>query len=146
MELGQSIPQFKLKDQNGSIYNSNDLMGSPLVIFFYPKDFTPGCTAQACSFRDNMEVFMENGINVIGISSDSEKSHSNFASKYNLDYPILSDKGGRLKRKFGVKNTLMGLLPGRETFVFNKKGELVHKYSSLNPSGHLKSVKDFLKI
>lgn len=146
MDLGKTIPKFKLTDQNGSFLDSNDFLGSPLVIFFYPKDFTPGCTAQACSFRDNMDMFIENGIKVIGISSDSEKSHSNFASKYNLDYPILSDKGGRLKRKFGVKTTLMGLLPGRETFVFNDKGELVHKYSSLNPSGHLKSVKNFLKI
>ena len=146
MKLGTTLPEFNLSDQNGKKCHSKDFYGHPLVIFFYPKDFTPGCTSQACGFRDNMDVFIENDMRVIGISSDSEASHARFASRYSLDYPILSDKGGRLKRKFGVKNTLMGLLPGRETFVFDEKGVLVHKYSSLNPSGHLKSVKDFLKI
>lgn len=145
MEIGDSIPQFELPDQHGNLVKTEELLGKPLILFFYPKDFTPGCTRQACSFRDNMDEFIEKGVQVIGISSDSISSHANFASKYSLEYPILADEKQQVQKLFGVKKAFLGLFPGRETFVFNSSGTLVFKYRSLNPAGHLSSVMEYFK-
>ncbi len=140
MEIGASIPDFELPDQHGNSLKSNDFIGKPLVLFFYPKDFTPGCTQQACGFRDSMDEFIEMGIQVVGISSDTTSSHARFASKYSLEYPILADVKGKIRKLFNVKNSVLGLFPGRETFVFDENGRLVHKYRSLYPAGHISSV------
>lgn len=146
MEVGDSIPLFELPDQQGRLIKSQHLLGKPLVLFFYPKDFTPGCTSQACSFRDNMDEFLERGIQVVGISSDSISSHDKFASKYSLEYPILADEKHQVQKLFGVKKSFLGLFPGRETFVFDSEGTLAFKYRSLNPTGHLSSVMEFFNI
>jgi len=146
MELGERIPDFELPDQYGKPFHSKEFLGEPLIAFFYPKDFTPGCTSQACGFRDSMDVFLENSIRVVGISSDSVSSHANFASRYSLEYPILADVNGKVRNLFGVKNTFLGLLPGRETFVFDKEGKLVLKYRSMNPKSHLSTVLSYFKI
>jgi len=106
LEKGDSIPSFQLNDQNGNVFNSDEIIGKkPVVIYFYPKDFTPGCTKEACSFRDSYEEFKEIGAEVIGISSDSEKSHAKFSSKYNLPFILLSDANGRVRKKFEIKKT-----------------------------------------
>jgi len=106
IEKGDSIPSFQLNDQNGNVFNSDEIIGKkPVVIYFYPKDFTPGCTKEACSFRDSYEEFKEIGAEVIGISSDSEKSHAKFSSKYNLPFILLSDANGRVRKKFEIKKT-----------------------------------------
>jgi peroxiredoxin Q/BCP len=115
------------------------------VLFFYPKDFTPGCTAEACAFRDSYEDFTDAGALVVGISSDSEASHRKFANRHRLPFILLSDPNREVRRKFGVKNRLFNLLPGRETFVVDKTGRIVMTFEAVQASGHvsraLKAIK-----
>lgn len=146
IEKGEKIPQFELKDQHGNTFNSEDVVGiKPVVIYFYPKDFTPGCTKEACSFRDSYEDFQEAGAEVIGISNDSEKSHSKFSKKYNLPFILLSDANGRVRKKFGIKKSLLGLVPGRETFVIDANGKVMFKFNSLDASKHIKKALNAIK-
>lgn len=141
LEKGEKIPQFELKDQEGNVFKSEDIVGKkPAVIYFYPKDFTPGCTKEACNFRDSYEDFKEVGAEVIGISNDSEKSHLKFSKKYNLPFILLSDANGRVRKKFAIKKSLLGLVPGRETFVIDKDGRIIFKFNSLDASKHMKKA------
>ncbi|MFN2261231.1 MAG: peroxiredoxin [Psychroflexus sp.] len=141
LDKGDKLPDFELKNQDGNTFKSSELKGEkPVVIYFYPKDFTPGCTKEACSFRDSYEDFQSIGAEVIGISNDSEKSHQKFAKKHQLPYILLSDQKGKVRKKFGVKKSLLGLVPGRETFVFNKSGQLIFKFNSLDASNHMKKA------
>lgn len=138
LKKGEELPNFKLKDQNGNVFSINSVKGKkPVVIYFYPKNFTPGCTKEACSFRDNFEDFLAEGALVIGISSDSETSHNKFSSKYNLPFTLLADTKGKVRKLFGVRASFLGLLPGRETFVFNKDGKLTYKFQALNAQPHI---------
>ncbi len=138
ISIGDTIPDFKLTDQNGNEFDSTSVKGKQkLVIYFYPKNFTPGCTKEACSFRDSYEEFKSLGATVIGISSDSKTSHERFASKYNLPFVLLSDENGKVKRKFGVKNNFLGLLPGRETYVVDKNGKVIYVFNSMNAERHI---------
>ena len=123
LEIGDKVPSFTLKDQHGSDFDINSLIGKKaLVIFFYPKDFTPGCIKEVCSFRDQYEDFTDLGAEVIGISGDGETSHDKFAKKYKLPFTLLSDKNKKVRNLFDVKSSLLGLLPGRVTFVIDTKG------------------------
>ena len=125
LKIGDKVPSFKLKDQSGNDFNIDELVGKKaVVIFFYPKDFTPGCIKEVCSFRDQYEDFTDLGAEVIGISGDSENSHDKFAQKYNLPFILLSDENKKVRNLFGVKSSLLGLLPGRVTFVIDKNGIL----------------------
>ncbi|GAB5538011.1 MAG: peroxiredoxin [Salibacteraceae bacterium] len=130
MRIGDHIPDFTLPDQDWNNVSTLDLIGDPLVIYFYPKDDTPGCTKQACSFRDQYHVFEEAGATVLGVSSDTPEEHRSFQSKHRLPFKLLSDKKGNLRKKFGVESHLLGLIPGRETFIFDKSGKLVHRFNS----------------
>ena len=132
IQVGDSAPDFTLPTQKtGELFHLHDMIGkSVLVLYFYPKDNTPGCTSEACSFRDSYEAFKQIGAEVIGVSSDSEESHQQFASKYKLPFTLLSDKGGALRKRYGVPSTL-GLLPGRVTYVIDKEGIVRHIFSSL---------------
>jgi len=146
MEIGDKVPNLELKDQNGQRFNFRDLVGKrAFVIYFYPKDFTPGCTKEACNFRDSYDDFKALGAEVIGISGDSAKSHSKFADKYRLPYIFLSDSNKKARTAFGVKPNLLGLLPGRETFVFDKEGKLLHKFNSMNARRHMPEALSVLK-
>ena len=146
MKLGDKVPDLELKDQNGEKFSFRELIGKKaFVVYFYPKDFTPGCTKEACSFRDSYQDFQELGAEVIGISSDSPKSHSKFAEKYRLPYIFLSDEDKMARKKFGVKANLLGLLPGRETFVFDKQGKLLHKFNNMNAKRHMPEALTVLK-
>ena len=146
IEKGDSIPSFQLNDQNGTVFNSDDVIGKkPVVIYFYPKNFTPGCTKEACSFRDSYEDFKEIGAEVIGISGDSEKSHAKFTAKYNLPFILLADGTGKVRKKFGIKKSLLGLVPGRETFVIDAQGKLIFKFNSLDASKHMKKALKAIK-
>jgi peroxiredoxin Q/BCP len=108
LPAGSTMPEFSLKDQDGNWFHSGEHLGKkPLVIFFYPKDFTPGCTAEACLFRDHYEEFTDAGALVIGISSDSQVSHQSFARKHRLPYVLLSDPKKEVRRKFWVENRLL---------------------------------------
>ncbi|WP_300440586.1 peroxiredoxin [Christiangramia sp.] len=146
MHVGDKVPKLELKDQNAEIFRFEDLIGKKaFVVYFYPKNFTPGCTKEACSFRDHYEEFQELGAEVIGISSDSAKSHFKFADTFKLPYIFLSDRNKRAREAFGVKPSLLGLLPGRETFVFDKQGKLLHKFNSMNAKRHMPEAIAILK-
>ncbi len=140
MKIGDSLPYFTLKNQDGEMFNSNELVGKPSVIYFYPKNFTPGCNREACGFRDSFEDFTTKGATVIGISADSVTSHQKFASKYKLPFTLLSDSKNKARKLFGVTSNLLGMLPGRETFVFNKDGKLIFKFKSMGADAHIKEA------
>jgi peroxiredoxin Q/BCP len=121
LQVGDKIPNFSAKDTNGNNFDSATVIGvKPVVFYFYPKDNTPGCTAQACSFRDQYEDFKDLGAEVIGISSDSVASHEKFAKRYKLPFLLLSDNDKKINKLFGVKASLFGFLPGRVTYVADK--------------------------
>jgi peroxiredoxin Q/BCP len=129
--VGSTIPSFSLKDQNGNVFDIGSVKGKKnLVIYFYPKDDSPGCTKEACSFRDQFDVFNEAGAAIIGISAQSVKSHLEFANKYRLNYTLLSDEGNIVRKLFSVPTNLFGLLPGRVTYIANKEGKVVFVFNS----------------
>lgn len=146
LKIGDTIPNFTAIDTNGKEFDSKNYIGKQsLVIYFYPKDNTPGCTAQACSFRDHYEDFKDFGAEVIGISSDSVASHSNFSSKYKLPFILLSDSNKKLKTLFGVPSNLFGLLPGRVTFVVDKTGKIVLIFDSMFATSHIPKAIEIIK-
>ena len=138
LQVGDKIPNFSAKDSNGNDFDSASIIGKkPIVLYFYPKDNTPGCTAQACSFRDQYEDFKDLGAEVIGISSDSVQSHEKFAKRYKLPFVLLSDSDKKLRNLFGVKTNLFGLLPGRVTYVADKNGIIKLVFDSMNATSHI---------
>lgn len=146
LKKGDPVPHFTLKDQEGKDFDISDLAGKkPFVIYFYPKDHTPGCTAEACSFRDSYEDFKDLGAEVIGISSDSGSSHQKFASKHRLPFILLSDPDQKVSRLFGVKNYLFGFIPGRETYVFDRNGKVLLVFNSLKAASHIEKALSVLK-
>ena len=144
LATGDKMPEFVLKDQDGNEVRGSELIGDKiLIIYFYPKDFTPGCVKEACSFRDNMEKFVESGARVVGISSDSVGTHSKFAKRFNLDYLLLSDPKKAAHQKFGISSSFFGLLSGRVTFVVGLDG--VIKFALESQFQPLKHVSNALK-
>ena len=126
---GDQAPDFALPDQHGDTCRLSDLRGRWVVVYFYPKDDTPGCTAESCSFRDSHEDFTDAGAEVIGISSDSVASHERFAAKHSLPFRLLADTDGAVRRAYGTGKTL-GLLPGRVTYVIDPEGVVRTVFSS----------------
>jgi peroxiredoxin Q/BCP len=122
LRKGDQLPLFSLKDHDGIEFNIRDHIGHPMVIYFYPKDDTPGCTMEACSFRDNYEDFTSAGVTVIGISDDPPETHRKFREKYRLPFTLLSDEKNRVRKLFGITKNLLGLIPARITFVVDEKG------------------------
>ncbi len=130
--VGDTIPSFILKDQNGKDFDIDQFKGKqPLVIYFYPKDDTPGCTKEACSFRDEFEIFTGLEVKVIGISSDNVASHREFADKYQLPFTLLADTEKKVRKLFGVPNSFLGILPGRVTYVVSKNGIIIHIFNNM---------------
>jgi peroxiredoxin Q/BCP len=128
---GDKVPEFTLLDQDEKAFVLSEHLGSKnLVIYFYPKDDTPGCTKEACAFRDQFEVFTDLNAMVIGISGDSPKSHRNFIEKYQLPFTLLSDTADVVRELFGVEGNFMGLIPGRVSFVIDKKGVIQFVFDS----------------
>lgn len=142
IKKGSKIPHFILPDQNGNNFDINQALGKKnIVIYFYPKDDTPGCTKEACSFRDQFEDFKDAGAEVIGISGDSVESHKRFAEKHNLPYTLLSDSNNRVRKLFGVPSDFLGLLPGRVTYIVDKSGVVQHVFNSqFNAEKHVKEA------
>lgn len=146
VRVGDKCPVFEARDQHGQLVQSSEFIGKKnLIVFFYPKDNTSGCTAEVCSFRDSYEDFLSLDTEVIGISSDSEKSHNNFASKHNLNFHILADKGGKIRKQFGVKGKFFGLIPGRVTYIMDKEGMVKNIFENLFEAElHIKNAKEFI--
>ena len=144
LEVGDKIPSFSLIDQNGFWRRSNQI-DKPLVIFFYPKDDTPGCTIEACGFRDKYDLFKVLGAEVWGISNGNSQSHLEFANKNKLQYPLLCDFNNTLRKQFGVTR-ILGFLEGRATYITNSKGIIIHIYEDLlNGPAHIKEAIRALK-
>ncbi|WP_291103261.1 MULTISPECIES: peroxiredoxin [unclassified Flavobacterium] len=144
--VGDKIPKFSAKDGNGDDFDSVSIVGKkPIVFYFYPKDQTPGCTAQACGFRDKYEDFKVLGAEVIGISSDTVASHQKFAKQYKLPFTLLSDNDKKIRTLFGVKPDLFGLLPGRVTYVVDKNGIIQLIFDSLVATNHIPRALEAIK-
>ncbi len=138
IQVGDAIPDVVLQSQTGETVNLKSFNGTKcVVLYFYPKDDTPGCTKESCSFRDSYTAFQDAGAEVIGISGDDVASHKTFATKYNLPFTLLSDTGNAIRKSFGVPSTF-GILPGRVTYVIDKSGIVKHiTNSQLNFQGHI---------
>jgi thioredoxin-dependent peroxiredoxin len=138
VQVGDRAPDFTLPNQSGEPVRLSDFLGkTDIVLYFYPKDDTPGCTTEACSFRDSYEVFKDAGAEVIGVSSDSAESHQRFAAKHRLPFILLSDADGALRKRYGVPTTF-GLLPGRVTYIIDKQGVVRNIFSSqFTPEKHI---------
>ncbi|USR89842.1 peroxiredoxin [Phormidium yuhuli AB48] len=138
INVGDRAPNFTLKNQNGESVSLSDFKGEKaVVLYFYPKDDTPGCTAESCAFRDSYTTFSDAGAEVIGISGDSVSSHKQFAQKHNLPFTLLSDQGNQVRKLYGVPATLF-ILPGRVTYVIDKEGIVRHIFNSqLDFQGHI---------
>jgi thioredoxin-dependent peroxiredoxin len=146
---GTPAPDFTLPASDGSEVTLSALRGQYVVLYFYPKDDTPGCTTEACSFRDNWHTLEQRGVRVLGISRDSVKSHQKFAEKYGLPFTLLSDEGGEVTEKYGVwveksmyGKTYMGI--ARVTFVVGPDGVISHVWEKVHPEGHAAEVLEFL--
>jgi len=146
VNVGDKAPDFSLPSQSGETVRLSQFIGQkPVVVYFYPKDDTPGCTVESCSFRDSYESFKDLGAEVIGISSDSPESHQKFATRYNLPFRLLSDPGAKVREAYGVPATL-GLLPGRVTYVVDQTGTVRHIFNSqFNPKAHVNEALTILK-
>lgn len=141
IQVGDKAPDFTLPSQAGEPVRLTDRLGERVVVlYFYPKDETPGCTREACAFRDSHEVFAEAGAEVIGVSSDSVERHAAFAGHHELPFTLLSDQGGQVRKSYGVPATL-GLLPGRVTYVIDRTGTVRHVFSSqMNIGRHVEDA------
>jgi peroxiredoxin Q/BCP len=147
IQIGDKCPDFQLPDASGKMIQISEFIGKKkLVIYFYPKDDTPGCTKEACSFRDSYEDFKEFDCEVIGISSDSEEKHSSFASKHKLPFILLADTDKKVRKLFGVPGNLFGLIPGRVTYIIGLDGKIKGIYNSqTNPLGHIEKALELVK-
>ena len=145
IQIGDKIPSFKATKQDGTAFDSQEVNHKPVVIYFYPKDFTPGCTTQACSFRDAYQDFQDLGAEVIGVSGDSVSSHQNFQQKHKLPFVLLSDSDRKLRKLFGVPTALFGLIPGRVTYVFNASGKAIYIFDNMSAKNHIIKALDSIK-
>jgi peroxiredoxin Q/BCP len=144
VQAGDKAPDFTLPSQSGEPVRLYDRLGKGVVVlYFYPKDNTSGCTAEACGFRDSHEVFTEAGAEVIGVSSDSVDRHAAFAGKHSLPFTLLSDQGGRVRKAYGVP-AVLGVLPGRVTYVIDRDGTVRHTFNSMTNIG--RHVGDALEV
>jgi peroxiredoxin Q/BCP len=145
IEEGESVPKFKLPDSNGKLVKSSDLKGKKHVIYFYPRDFTPGCTTEADEFSKDYNKFKKAGIEIVGISKDDVDSHRKFCDKMEIPYILLSDVDTEVSKKFGIwgkkkfmGREFMGII--RSTFLVNEKGKIFKVYPKVKPAGHSKEV------
>jgi thioredoxin-dependent peroxiredoxin len=145
--VGQPAPEFKLKDQDGKVHQLADYRGKWVALYFYPKDDTPGCTTQACGFRDNIFAFNKEGAVIVGISVDDVASHKAFAEKHGLPFALLADADKAVARRYGVLKTYMGVMEmaKRDTFLIDPDGRIAKHYESVDPDGHSTMVLEDIK-
>lgn len=146
LKVGEKAPDFSLQTSSGEIFRlSEALRKNNVVLYFYPKDDTRGCTAQACSFRDQYEVFQESNAEVVGISSDDAESHLQFSAKHRLPFTLLSDSKGEVRKLYRVPRTF-GIVPGRVTYLIDKEGIIRYAFNSqLKPLEHVSGTLEVLK-
>ncbi len=146
LAIGSSAPDFSLPDEDGTLHRLSDLYAQgPVVVYFYPKDDTPGCTAEACRFRDDYQDFTDAGARVVGISTDGADAHRAFKAKHGLPFTLLTDADGAVGRSFGVKKVL-GLMPGRATFLLDRQGKVRLAFSSsINMHAHVENALQALR-
>ncbi len=142
LEKGAPLPAFSLPDQDSKLVDSASLLGEgPLVLFFYPRDESAGCTAEACAFRDQYEALTDAGATVVGISRDDGERHRRFIARHNLPFRLLTDRGGSVAKRFGV-SSMLGMIPGRSTFIFDERGVLRHQFhSQLQATRHVQQAR-----
>jgi len=143
-------PDFELLDENGIPHKLSDYAGSPLVLYFYPKDDTPGCTTEACNFRDDYSAFQKTNTKILGVSTDSVKSHKKFKEKYHLPFPLLSDPDHKVVEQYGVwaEKKMMGkryMGIARTTYVIDKNGKIAKVFEGVKPAEHSREVLEVLK-
>lgn len=146
VKVGDRAPDFTLQSQTGENVTLSSFFGkNNVVLYFYPEDESPGCTKEACSFRDNYEYFKDLGAEVIGVNAGSTESHKRFASNHNLPFVLLSDKGNEVRKQYGVPSTL-GIIPGRVTYIIDEQGVVRHIFSSqFKPEKHITEALEVLK-
>lgn len=145
IEVGDVVPTFELLNQEGNTVSISADKGNAMVIYFYPKNETPGCTKEACKFRDEFESFEDLGVEVYGISGDSVESHKKFAEKYNLPFQLLADSRNEVRKLFGVPKSLL-ILPGRVTYIVDKKGVVQYIFNSqFAAEKHIENALEILK-
>jgi len=133
-QVGQSAPDFRLQDQNGKWHTPADHRGRWLVLYFYPKDFTPGCTTEVCTFRDDIAKLRQAGADVVGVSLDDVKSHAEFAAKYHVPFPLLSDADSKTAQAYGVLTSKLGFKYARRTtFLIDPQGKIAKIYQDVDP-------------
>lgn len=133
----KQAPAFKLKDETDNWVSLKDFLGKKVVLYFYPKDDSPGCTKEACSFRDNTDIYKQNNVVVLGISYDSPESHAEFKEKYELPFILLSDTNHEVAKAYGADQGLMGkFVADRKTFLINEQGKIIHVFESIDVTNH----------
>jgi peroxiredoxin Q/BCP len=141
LQVGDTAPNFTVKDTNGNTVTLSDCAGKPVVMYFYPKDDTPGCTKEACSFRDNYEQYLSQGITVFGVSLDDEMSHQAFTTKFNLPFPLLADVDGAIARAYDVLGERNGVnYAQRVTYVIGADGKISQVYTTINTETHATDI------
>jgi thioredoxin-dependent peroxiredoxin len=145
LTVGNPAPAFEAKDQNGNIIKLSDFKGRKVVLYFYPKDATPGCTAQACNLRDNYEALQKAGYVVLGVSSDSEKSHQKFIEKQNLPFPLIADEDLKVHEAYGtwVEKSMYGrkyMGTARTTFIIDENGNLAEIIEKVDTKNHTNQI------
>lgn len=145
--IGSAAPNFRLQDQNGQWHTLDEYRGKWLALYFYPKDNTPGCTTQACEFRDNIFAFREAGAVIVGISVDDVASHKKFEEEHGLPFTLLADPTKETAKTYGVLKKMMGVLEAaqRDTFLIDPNGKIVKHYPSVDPKGHSTIVLNDIK-
>lgn len=150
LSIGDEAPDFELESDRDDVVSLDDFAGGKLVVYFYPRDMTPGCTTEACDFRDHLEDFEERGWNVVGISPDPLDSHEEFRDKYDLNFPLLADLDHEVADKYGVwrektnfGRTYEGVV--RSTFLIDEQGEIVDIYDGVRATGHVSRLLDDLE-
>ena len=148
VELGSAAPAFHLQDQAGAWHDLSEYRGRWVVLYFYPKDDTPGCTTQACEFRDNIFAFNKVGAVILGISVDDVASHKHFAEEHSLPFTLLADSTKETAKSYGVLRSALGLMEiaSRETFIIDPQGRIAKHYASVDPKGHSQMVLADLKV
>ncbi len=145
LKAGDSAPDFSLKDADGKVHHLKDYRGHKVALYFYPKDDTPGCTAEACNLRDNYTTLKQAGVVILGVSYDDSLSHQKFRDKYNLPFPLLSDVHKKTAEAYGAKGTLTGFLVAqRKTFLIDENGKIMHIFVDVNTKDHARQILDVL--